>query len=267
MRNKFIKDNSAILVMTIKNNDFVELDYTGRLKDTNDVFDTTKEDVAKANKLFNPKATYKPVIICVGEAMILKGLDDQLLGKELGAHTVALSADNAFGKKDAKLIRLVPLRRFAEQGIQPMPGLQVNIDGTMGTVRAISGGRIILDFNHPLAGKDVLYEVTLTRLVSDTAEKIKAWLHLVFGMNAEVTVTGDTAVAVVQKEIPAMIAVEATKKLAEITGIRTVEFTTKKAEVKATEAAPAASKPKTPEAKADTTPLMPTEGPQESRRL
>ncbi|MFC1723660.1 peptidylprolyl isomerase [Nanoarchaeota archaeon] len=164
---------------TVKNGDFIELEYTGVLKDGNLVFDCTDADIAKKEEIFDPKMSYGPVSICVGQAQILKGLDDALEGVEIGAEkNLELGAEQAFGKKDAKLLRLVPTKIFKQQGIQAVPGLQVNIDGNMGTIRSVSGGRTVVDFNHPFSGKEIVYKVKVLRKITDNVEKVKTLLHL-----------------------------------------------------------------------------------------
>ena len=44
----------------------------------------------------------------------------------------------------------------------------------MGIVRAVSGGRIIIDFNHPLAGRNLVYDITINRIITNDKEKIQA---------------------------------------------------------------------------------------------
>ena len=63
----------------IKKGDFVELDYTAKVKEGNFVFDTTSAAVAKETSSFNPKFKYQPIIICVGEQQLIKGLDAALI--------------------------------------------------------------------------------------------------------------------------------------------------------------------------------------------
>ncbi|HHE36750.1 MAG TPA: peptidylprolyl isomerase, partial [Candidatus Woesearchaeota archaeon] len=130
----------------IKKGDFVELDYTGRIKDDKVVFDTTLEQTAKDNNIHNPGFRYKPVIICVGEKHVVKGLDDALIGKKPGKYTIEVKAENAFGRKTAELLKLIPMRLFEKDNIKPFVGLEVNVDGTLGVVRSVSGGRVIVDF-------------------------------------------------------------------------------------------------------------------------
>ena len=93
------------------------------------VFDTTDKEVAKKEGIASNKAEYGPMLVCVGQGHVLKGLDDALIGKEIDkAFTITLQPEEAFGKKSAKLVRLIPLRKFKEHDITPFPGLQVDID-------------------------------------------------------------------------------------------------------------------------------------------
>jgi FKBP-type peptidyl-prolyl cis-trans isomerase 2 len=163
--------------MTLKKGDFVELEYTGRLKETGEVFDTTDEKLAKEKDLHSPEGFYGPLVVRLGESQVLKGLDEALVGKDLGKHVIQLPAGQAFGHKDPKLVHLMPLKRFHEHQINPVPGLRMNIDGLIGLVRSTSGGRVMVDFNHPLAGKDVTYEVNVKRRVDEPVERVKAMLR------------------------------------------------------------------------------------------
>ena len=139
----------------IKKHDFIEVEYTGKLKEENTVFDTTDEKVAKEHHL-SSNFGFGPVVICVGEQQILAGLDKNLENKEVGKeYEFDIKPEDAFGNKDPKLIQLIPTNKFKQQNIQPMPGMQMNIDGIVGTVKTVSGGRTLVDFNHPLAGKEL----------------------------------------------------------------------------------------------------------------
>ena len=68
---------------------------------------------------------------------------------------------------------------FTQQNIKPFPGLHVNLDNIYGVIRSVSGGRTIVDFNHPLASKDLVYEVEIKRFINNLEDKIKAVLNLV----------------------------------------------------------------------------------------
>lgn len=211
----------------IKHNDFVEIDYTGRIKEDNSVFDTTREDVAKKEGVHDSNSHYHPAVICVGENMVLKALEGQLVGKEAQKeYTVEISSDNAFGKKEAKLIQLIPTSKFRQQKIQPVPGLQLNIDGMFGIVKTVSAGRCYVDFNHPLAGKDLVYEVNVKRIITDDAEKLKSLLDGHFHMHdAKVELKEGLALVSSNKQIPKE-ALEEIKKIAKklIPAIKDIEF-------------------------------------------
>jgi peptidylprolyl isomerase len=170
----------------IKEKDFVELEYTARLKDDNMVFDTTDEKTAKDSGIHSANMPYGPVITCIGTGSLLKGLEDNLIGKEEGkSYTIELSPENAFGKKSAKLLKIVNTNIFRKSNIDPAPGLQINVDGMPGTIKSVTGGRTVVDFNHPLSGKAIIYDVKLIRVVSDDAEKIRAFVSVQFNLKPE----------------------------------------------------------------------------------
>lgn len=158
--------------MTLKKGDFIELDFVGKIKDTNEIFDLTKEDVAKEKKLYNPKFTYKPITICVGEGELIKGLDEKLVGRDKGKCTIEIKSEEGFGKKDPSLMKLVSIKIFTKENLRPFPGLNVNINGLIGTIRSVSGGRVIVDFNHPLSGKDLVFDIEIRKILKEDKEKI-----------------------------------------------------------------------------------------------
>src|SRR3989304_10192961 len=132
----------------IKKGDFIEIEYTGVVKDSNTVFDTTNEELAKKEGLFNPKHKYGPIVVCIGERQLLPGLDSFMEGKETATdYEVLISPEDGFGKKDAKKMKLVPTKIFTKEKINPMPGLPVNIDGVYGVIITAAAGRTIVDFN------------------------------------------------------------------------------------------------------------------------
>ncbi|MEM4240368.1 MAG: peptidylprolyl isomerase [Candidatus Woesearchaeota archaeon] len=204
--------------MPIKANDFVEIEYTGRLKDSGIVFDTTDEKVAKEHEL--PKAQYGPVVIIIGQGQLLKGLEEQIAGKEPGTYKIELAAEKAFGKKNAKLIQMVPASKFVQQKIQPVPGLRLNIDGMLCTIIQVTGGRVMVDFNHPLAGRDVVYELKVNKVVTDKKEQLKAVFAMLLNLAPEkMEIEGSKAKVEIKQELPKEIVPELQKKIKELTGI------------------------------------------------
>ena len=163
----------------MKENDFLEVNYTGKLSDTQEVFDTTLPDVAlKANLPVQGKLS--PVIVQIGKQHLLPALEKRIIGKAMNDTIHAhLEPEEAFGRRNSGLVKLLPLRKFKEQKITPVPHLQVNIDGRTGIIRSVTGGRILVDMNHPLAGKAVDYEVQLLRQVTDPKEQADALLKMI----------------------------------------------------------------------------------------
>ncbi len=170
--------------MAIQNGDVIRLHYTGKVKETGEIFDTTYEDVAKEAGIYSEKGIYGPVPIAVGAGHVLKGLDEQLEGLEVGKkYEIIVPPEKGFGKRDPKLIKTFTLGQFRRSGIAPFPGMPVEIETEggrklKGRVLTVSGGRVRVDFNHPYAGKHLVYEVEVIEKIDDPIEKVKALMEL-----------------------------------------------------------------------------------------
>ncbi len=159
----------------IKKGDFVEIEYTGKIKVLDKVFDSSNEEIAKSNDIYNPRMKYGPIVVCIGEHNVIKGLDEKLENREVGKeYEIEISAEEGFGKKDPKLMKVVSRALFKKQNMTPYPGLQINADGMVGVVRSVNGGRVTLDFNHPLAGRDLVYNIKILNKVDDIEKQIKS---------------------------------------------------------------------------------------------
>jgi len=205
--------------MTIKKGDFVEVEYTGKIKEDNFVFDTTSEKIAKEKGIHNPYAQYGPTIVCIGEHQLLKGLDEWLVGKEIGEeYTIDLQPEQAFGKKTAQLLKLMPLNAFKKGNTRPEVGMQVDVDGNIGIVKTVTGGRVVVDFNHPLASKELSYTIKINKMITDDSEKIKAMISLTLNLKKEkikVSVLNEKAIVKTIK-LPEVFQKEFEKKIKEL---------------------------------------------------
>ena len=170
--------------MKVQKGDVIKLHYTGKVKETGEIFDTTFEDVAKEAGIYSEKGIYGPVPIAVGAGHVLKGLDEQLEGLEVGKkYEIIVPPEKGFGKRDPKLIKTFTLGQFRRQGIYPFPGMPIEIETESGRklkgkVLTVSGGRVRVDFNHPYAGKHLVYEVEIVEKIEDPIEKVKALIEL-----------------------------------------------------------------------------------------
>jgi FKBP-type peptidyl-prolyl cis-trans isomerase 2 len=158
----------------ITKNDFVELKFTGKIND-GEIFDTNIPEEAKKIDL---KIDDKQFIICVGQKMVVEGLDNALEGKEIGKkHIIEITPEKAFGPRRKDLVKLIPLSVFTEQKISPQAGMTLHMDNNLVRIASVSGGRVLVDFNNPLSGKEIVYEFIITKKIIDDKEKIDSLLN------------------------------------------------------------------------------------------
>lgn len=172
------KPKRKVVREAVKEGDFVLIDLTGVVKETNEVFDTTIEKVAKDAGIHEEGATYEPRLTIVGQGWVLKGVDERLIGLKVGKKAkFVLKPEEGFGPRDPKRIEVVPYRLLRAKKIVPQPGVTVKFRGKDAIVRSVSGGRVTLDYNPPLAGKNIIYEVEVKRVFKNDAEKMAALIH------------------------------------------------------------------------------------------
>ena len=165
--------------MAVDNGDFVRVNFTGKVKETDEVFDTTYDEIAQETGIYDANKTYKAIPIVVGGNHLLPAIEEAIIGLEEGeTKHVEVDSDNAFGPRDPKLIQLVPMREFKKQGMTPVPGMRIQSEGAAGKILTVNGGRVKVDFNHELAGKDLIYDVEVEEIIDDEADKIKSMIEL-----------------------------------------------------------------------------------------
>ena len=176
------------MVKTQKN-DFIEIEFLAKIKDTGEIFDTNIEAEAKKAGL---EIKAKPMVLSIGKKMILPSLDNQLEDKEIGKQYISeFPPEKAFGKRNTQLIKMISLSQFKNQNIQPQRGMQFNLDGAVAKILSVSGGRVLVDFNNPLAGKTVTYNYKIKRKVDDLKEKINSVQDFFFRKNFNFAISDD----------------------------------------------------------------------------
>ncbi|MAG52951.1 MAG: hypothetical protein CMH62_03245 [Nanoarchaeota archaeon] len=201
-----------------KKNDFIEIELTAKVKETGLIFETTDEATAKENNFHNSSQKYAPKIICLGQHQILPSLEEELENKELNKEfEVELPPERAFGKKNPKLLQLVSASQFKKQNITPYPGLHVNVDNSIGVVRTASPGRVIVDFNNPLSGRNIIYKIKILKLITDTKEKIISILDSYHLHNANVEIADSNLT--IKAKVDENIQKEITRKILELVPI------------------------------------------------
>ena len=183
----------------INKNDFIEIDFTGISND--EIFDTTNPK--DADKLGINTEAVKPLIISVGNDMLLKGFDEQLAGKELNKeYSIQLNPDKAFGPRNPNLIKTYSLNNFKKQNINPYPGMAIQLDNLLARVISVSGGRVIVDFNNPLAGKQVSYNFKILKKITDNNEKINALQDFFFRKRFDFKINENSKKVIFKEDIP-----------------------------------------------------------------
>jgi len=164
----------------------VLVNFTGRVVASNAIFETTEEKKAIEAGAFDQNKKYKPELIVIGSGEMLKPIEEALGKMNIGEEKkIVLKPQEAFGERNQKLIGIVPLHDFQERKINPSPGLMIEMNDRVGKVQSVSGGRVRVDFNHPLAGKEVEFELKIEKELKGTEEKIQGLFEKFFGVIPE----------------------------------------------------------------------------------
>jgi len=137
--------------MRVKNGDTIKIEYSRSLDDGTEL-DQKGEVVATD--------------FVVGQGMVVPGLDQAVVGMALNeTKEVRLCAHEAYGESSSDLIRNIPLDILPEKFV-PQKGMVLTIqhqsgEPAPGTVVDITDRYIVLDLNHPLAGKSIVCKVTI----------------------------------------------------------------------------------------------------------
>jgi len=185
--------------MAFQKNDFIEIEFTGKIKDTNEVFDSNIQKDLEDSELLKKGQQAKPFVFSLGQGMFLQGIDEFLIGKNTGKYTIELAPEKAFGLRQSQLIQLMPSKIFREQNLRPIPGIVLNFDGRLGKILSVSGGRIRVDFNNPLAGKTVIYNLNVNKKIEDVNEQIKHFIKFLFRRELKFEVQQDKIIIEVEK--------------------------------------------------------------------
>ncbi|MEM4511397.1 MAG: hypothetical protein QXD25_01140 [Nanopusillaceae archaeon] len=124
------------------------------------------------------------VIIPIGKNLFPKEIEDTLKDAEIGKN-YSILLKKPYGERSESNIKILPKTEFLKRNINPIPGLVVLVDGVRGIVRSVNGGRIIVDFNHPFAGKDIIYSIDVLEEVKDLSDKIKGIINFIFRIDFE----------------------------------------------------------------------------------
>ncbi|MHA1954135.1 MAG: FKBP-type peptidyl-prolyl cis-trans isomerase [Candidatus Heimdallarchaeaceae archaeon] len=181
----------------MQNNDFIRITFESKIKETGQKFDSAED-----------------IPIVVGGGYSLKGVEEILLQMKVGEKkTVEVVPEKAFGKRNAALVKLISIAEFRRHGTKPVPGMTVDADNKRGRVLSVSGGRVRVDFNHPLAGKILVYEIEVKKKIETPEDKIKSLVEIFTRRkdNVNVKIVGKEA----EVELPPLLNSLLKKKIAD----------------------------------------------------
>ncbi len=135
---------------TVKKGNYVSIHYIGKLAD-GAIFETTNT---------------KPLRFMVGEHTTIQGLEEGVLGMKVGEKKrIIIPAEKAYGRHHKDLIQEIPLSKIPRE-ITPSVGMVLKKEAKTGTmiytkIIKINRESVIIDLNHPLAGKTLVFDVVV----------------------------------------------------------------------------------------------------------
>ncbi|MBO9572565.1 MAG: peptidylprolyl isomerase [Chitinophagaceae bacterium] len=134
-----------------KAGDTVKVHYHGKLTD---------------GTTFDSSQGREPLQFTVGNGDVIRGFDDGVTGMKVGdKKTIHIPADDAYGQKDDSRVVEFPIANFPPD-LKPEVGMQLNMTNGSGQVipvviQEVGQDTVMLDANHPLAGKDLVFDIEL----------------------------------------------------------------------------------------------------------
>ncbi len=166
----------------------VRVHYVGRVKDSGDVFDLTDPEADAADEV-GEEVDLGPVDVLVGAGHVIPGLEDALREMAPGdERTVTVNPEDGFGERESDAVETFSRREFDDHGVEPRRGVVVEVDGRRGKIVSASSGRVRVDFNHPMAGKTLEYDVEVLSAVDDPVDAVRAVLDYYGLEEADVSV-------------------------------------------------------------------------------
>ncbi len=182
---------------------FLLVDITVKDAKEGKIYQTTVEEVAKESGIYTERSVYLPVLVIPGETDLFPKVMEALRELNEGeSFEVKLSPEEAYGPYDRGKVRVFSVKRLEREGIQPQVGATVYVDGQRGVIQSITGGRVTVDFNHPLAGRELVVSGRVVRKIEDDLEKVRAIVADSFDVPLEDIKVEEVEEGVVMVELP-----------------------------------------------------------------
>lgn len=118
----------------------------------------------------------EPLAYLAGKGFLVPGLEEALMGHEVGEQfSVEVPADKAYGQRDDHLMQSVPKSMFEGMDVEPGMQFRASTDGGEQTVMIleVNDEDVVVDGNHPLAGMDLFFEVSIEEVRDASAEELE----------------------------------------------------------------------------------------------
>jgi FKBP-type peptidyl-prolyl cis-trans isomerase SlyD len=183
--------------MAITKGDIIKLSFIGKL-DNGSVFDTTDEQVAKENDIYDENRSYTPMTVVVGSNTLVVGLEEDLPGKEKGYKgTVTVPPEKGYGFRSLEMIETVSTKKF-DKPVEP--GMWIESGDRVGVIESVHGGRARIDYNEPLAGKTMTFEYTIDDVIEGKEKKADAVIKGYVGSETKYSIDGDEVIIEVPRD-------------------------------------------------------------------
>ncbi|WP_214045700.1 peptidylprolyl isomerase [Methanomethylovorans sp.] len=148
----------------VEKGDNISVNYIG-MYDNGTVFDTSLIDVAKKAGIYDTSRNYEPLVFVVGAGQMISGFDNGVLNMTIGENkTLKLSPDEAYGEYKEEYLVPVPRSDLENNSIVPEIGRQIGTLMGIATIVDITDTNVTLDFNSPLAGKNLTFDITVVSI-------------------------------------------------------------------------------------------------------
>ncbi|MEM0155609.1 MAG: peptidylprolyl isomerase [Thermoplasmataceae archaeon] len=165
----------------MNNGDFLKIEYEVRAGEEKKLVDTSNESLAKESDIYHEHRKYDDEVIIVGSDKQFPEINESLEKSEEGKeYEVVIPAEKAYGIRDNKNIKVHTAREFQRLEINPVVGQEVSLNNRRGRVLSVTPGRVLVDYNHPLASKTIYYKYKVGKILTDPAEKLLAIVHMYY---------------------------------------------------------------------------------------
>ena len=170
----------------MKDGDIVWIEYDLFLGEEEELIESTDPEKAEG---WGIEAQNGPKAMIIGSEGLLPGIMEALREAEVGEEkSVEIPPEKAYGERDPKLIELHPIPKLKRLGVEVEEGAEVDMKGRKGHIIRLTGSRAWVDFNHPYAGRPLLFRFRIVRKAEGPEEIVRGLLDVFYGKGDEFSV-------------------------------------------------------------------------------